>query len=260
MSQYGYIKHSDGELVHHGILGQKWGVRRYQNADGSLTPEGMRRYGHMQKQSTDSSVTKRVKNDWHNLSNEQFRRKYQVSKDEYSRRVKKYGDPYMNSPMAQYAKKKIAKEAAKKDIRNMSDFELRNKAASRNSYMHNNKNGDEIIKNFKQSDDFKYMKRAQYNDKKAQEIARKYIMDYAGAKLRDMGMKDSADARKYLANKAYFQDSVPYVKDYVSKVPDLVTPTSEQTKKQKRDAAARTAKNSLQRYRDKMAYNQLTFM
>ena len=38
MSRYGY-------LVHHGIKGQKWGIRRYQNSDGSLTPEGRRYYG-----------------------------------------------------------------------------------------------------------------------------------------------------------------------------------------------------------------------
>lgn len=31
-------------LMHHGILGQKWGVRRYQNKDGSLTEEGRVRY------------------------------------------------------------------------------------------------------------------------------------------------------------------------------------------------------------------------
>lgn len=32
-------------LAHYGILGMKWGVRRYQNADGSLTAEGKERYG-----------------------------------------------------------------------------------------------------------------------------------------------------------------------------------------------------------------------
>ena len=32
------------ELYHHGILGQKWGVRRFQNEDGSLTSAGEKRY------------------------------------------------------------------------------------------------------------------------------------------------------------------------------------------------------------------------
>lgn len=32
-------------IYHHGILGQRWGIRRFQNEDGTLTEEGRRRYG-----------------------------------------------------------------------------------------------------------------------------------------------------------------------------------------------------------------------
>lgn len=43
------------ELYHHGILGMKWGVRRYQNKDGSLTPKGKKRY------SEDYNETRNIK-------------------------------------------------------------------------------------------------------------------------------------------------------------------------------------------------------
>lgn len=43
MNTYGYIKSDEMSgyaIVHHGIKGQKWGVRKYQNPDGSLTELG----------------------------------------------------------------------------------------------------------------------------------------------------------------------------------------------------------------------------
>ena len=38
------LTHSDDTLCHFGILGMKWGIRRYQNKDGSLTAAGKKRY------------------------------------------------------------------------------------------------------------------------------------------------------------------------------------------------------------------------
>lgn len=42
--EYMYAITSDGGLYHYGKKGMKWGVRRYQNADGSLTNAGKKRY------------------------------------------------------------------------------------------------------------------------------------------------------------------------------------------------------------------------
>lgn len=58
-------KYVNGDtLAHHGIVGMKWGIRRYQNKDGSLTAEGHQRsqvYGKNQISTSAKKVTKKKK-------------------------------------------------------------------------------------------------------------------------------------------------------------------------------------------------------
>ena len=84
-------------LQHHGIKGQKWGVRRFQNTDGSLTAEGKKRYSvNDYQQAIDKTKTDgKIVNEAKTLNNT----------------VKKLNDPA--------AERRIRKSAAE-----MSDIEL----------------------------------------------------------------------------------------------------------------------------------------
>lgn len=59
------------ELYHHGILGMKWGIRRYQNKDGSLTPAGKRRRDKMSEEAIRFEDLSRKKPE--ELSNQELR-------------------------------------------------------------------------------------------------------------------------------------------------------------------------------------------
>ena len=62
-------------LSHHGIKGQKWGVRRFRNKDGSLTPEGKARYSDnelklKQKETIENRIISKNKKDFKKLASE----------------------------------------------------------------------------------------------------------------------------------------------------------------------------------------------
>lgn len=68
------------ELYHHGIKGMKWGVRRYQNKDGSLTLRGKKKYG-TRENFERHLASKKFKKNSHKLSGIEKKKPIKSAKD-----------------------------------------------------------------------------------------------------------------------------------------------------------------------------------
>lgn len=76
-------------LAHWGIKGQKWGRRRFQNEDGSLTPEGRKRYGIGEGDDKTKTETK----DYHDMSDQELSEALRRKRLENQYVNLKLGDP-----------------------------------------------------------------------------------------------------------------------------------------------------------------------
>ena len=110
-----YKDMSEEELVHYGIKGQKWGVRRYQNEDGSLTAKGRKRYG--------------TKENFERQYPEDVKRNVKAAKKTVGAAEKAASAKQRSNEQAREDKKRQVKAEREKEIREeaykMSDKELR---------------------------------------------------------------------------------------------------------------------------------------
>lgn len=89
MSKEYYAVVKSNAISHHGIKGQKWGIRRYQNEDGSLTPEGRERYGYDTLQTM--YINQRTgKVGGHRIKDNLTEKEILLSSKEYERHEKKW--------------------------------------------------------------------------------------------------------------------------------------------------------------------------
>lgn len=102
MWEYNYVN----EMYHHGILGMKWGIRRYQNPDGTLTEAGRRRL--------DRKDNKWAKKNYNKIVNS--------TKKKVARELNEYSKELLRDPSARNANGKISAAVINKYNRRMADL------------------------------------------------------------------------------------------------------------------------------------------
>lgn len=162
-------------LMHHGIKGQKWGIRRFQNPDGSLTKAGTKRYRQERRS---------LRRDIRKIQRSNYLKTGSVDGKYASKVNKKISTAQRNDKEYQRLSKKVTQ--AENEASAASN--LRDRASEHNM----------DIAEYEYDKAYSRLNTAlTEKEARGKQIADRYLDEYHDAKIKDLGFSDIEQGRKY---------------------------------------------------------------